>query len=94
MAGPFPGIDPYIELEAPWPDFHNRLIAEICNELGTTLPGSYVVRVDERIEVATSGMAPLGRSGRMSSSVDLKRNQQGRESPRQHARWPCSSRSW
>ena len=58
MAGPFPGIDPYLELQAPWPDFHNGLIAEIRNELGTTLPSSYVARVDERIEVATSGMAP------------------------------------
>jgi hypothetical protein len=58
MAGPFPGIDPYLELQAPWPDFHNRLIAEISNELGTTLPGSYVARVDERIEVVTAGMDP------------------------------------
>jgi Protein of unknown function (DUF4058) len=58
MAGPFPGMDPYIELEAPWPDFHNRLIAEICNELGAGLPISYVARVDERIEIATSGEDP------------------------------------
>jgi hypothetical protein len=51
-------MDPYLELQAPWPDFHNRLIAEICNELGATLPGSYVARVDERIEVATSASDP------------------------------------
>ena len=42
MAGPFPGMDPYLELKASWPDFHNRLIAEICNALGGSLPGSYV----------------------------------------------------
>jgi Protein of unknown function (DUF4058) len=58
MAGPFPGMDPYLEWQAPWPDFHNRLIAEICNELGVWLPGSYVARVDERIEVATSVSDP------------------------------------
>ena len=58
MAGPFPGMDPYLESQGPWPDFHNRLIAEICNELGTSLPGSYIARVDERIEVATSGLEP------------------------------------
>ena len=58
MSGPFPGMDPYLELQAPWPDFHNRLIAEICNELGARLPGSYVARVDERIEVATSASDP------------------------------------
>jgi hypothetical protein len=58
MAGPFPGVDPYLEFEAPWPDFHNRLIAEICNELGLRLPGSYVARVDERIEVVTPAPDP------------------------------------
>jgi len=51
MAGPFPGMDPYIEFQRPWPDFHNRLIAEICNELGKGLPDSYIASVDERIEV-------------------------------------------
>ncbi len=54
MAGPFPGMDPYIEIQRPWPDFHNRLIAEICNTLGGSLPDSYVASVDERIEVTTS----------------------------------------
>jgi hypothetical protein len=52
MAGPFPGIDPFLEFEAAWPDFHNRLIAEVGNELGAILPDAYVARVDERIEVA------------------------------------------
>lgn len=51
MAGLFPGIDPFVEFQANWPDFHNRLITEICNELGTRLPVAYVARVDERVEV-------------------------------------------
>jgi hypothetical protein len=54
MAGPFPGIDPYLEHQAAWPDFHNRLIAEICNELGARLPESYVARIEERIEIAAA----------------------------------------
>lgn len=58
MAGPFPGMDPYLEYQALWPDFHSRLIAGICNELGARLPDSYVARVDERIEVATSESDP------------------------------------
>ena len=58
MAGPFPGMDPYLELQAAWPDFHNGLIAEIRNELGARLPDSYVARVDERIEVATWALEP------------------------------------
>jgi hypothetical protein len=79
MAGPFRGMDPYLEWQAPWPDFHNRLIAEICNELGVRLPVSYVARVDERIEVATSASVPpssfrpdvsVGRFERAASSPD------------------------
>jgi hypothetical protein len=51
MARLFPGIDPFLEFQANWPDFHNALIAEIRNELGARLPASYVARVDERVEV-------------------------------------------
>jgi hypothetical protein len=51
-------MDPYLEYQAPWPDFHNGLIAEIRNELGARLPDSYVARVDERIEVAASEPGP------------------------------------
>jgi hypothetical protein len=70
-------MDPYLEWQGHWPDFHNRLIAEICNELGAKLPHSYVARVDERIEVATSPSAQpssfrpdvsVGRSGWEASS--------------------------
>ena len=58
MAGPFPGMDPYLEFRSPWPDFHNGLIAEIRNELGVRLPESYVARVDERLEIVTPGFDP------------------------------------
>lgn len=58
MAGPFPGMDPYLEHQAAWPDFHNRLISEICNELGVRLPGTYIARVDESIEVVTCEAEP------------------------------------
>jgi Protein of unknown function (DUF4058) len=49
MAGPFPGMDPYLEFQSLRPDFHNGLIAEIRNELGARLPDAYIARVDERI---------------------------------------------
>src|SRR4051794_1465071 len=55
MAGPFPGMDPYIESQGNWQDFHNRLIAETCNVLGVQLPEDYVARVDESIEVVGFG---------------------------------------
>jgi Protein of unknown function (DUF4058) len=51
-------MDPFLELQAAWPDFHNGLIAEIRNELGARLPDSYVARVDERIEIASWAHEP------------------------------------
>lgn len=51
MPSPFPGMDPYIEYQGNWQDFHNRLNAELCNALGARMPDDYVARVDERIEV-------------------------------------------
>ena len=58
MAGPFPGMDPYLEWQGAWRDFHNALIAELRNELGVRLPDNYVARLDERIEVASQGGSP------------------------------------
>jgi hypothetical protein len=58
MAGPFPGMDPYLELQATWPDFHDSLITEIRNELGVRLPDSYLPRSNERIEVASPKIDP------------------------------------
>ena len=43
MAGPFPGMDPYLEFQAAWPDFHNRLTA--------TLPETTTLTSDERVWV-------------------------------------------
>jgi hypothetical protein len=59
MAGPFPGMDPYIEAQGAWPDFHNGLIAEIRNDLGARLPDSYVARVDDYTIVARGTRLPL-----------------------------------
>ena len=51
MPSPFPGMDPYIEAQSDWQDFHNTLIAEIRFALGISLPEDYVARVDARMEV-------------------------------------------
>jgi hypothetical protein len=60
MAGPFPGMDPYIECQGNWPDFHSGLIAEVRNALGTRLPDNYVARMGERIEVVSFDEADAG----------------------------------
>lgn len=48
---PFPGMNPYLESAELWPDFHNRLIAALADELGPRLPGSYRIALQQRVEV-------------------------------------------
>jgi Protein of unknown function (DUF4058) len=94
MAGSFPGMDPYLEFQVPWPDFHNRLIAQICNELGARLPASYVARVDERIEVATSASGLHVPSVWMSWLAASRREPRALASSGQVAQRSRLSRSW
>lgn len=40
MASPFPGMDPYLEDPAFWPDFHHRFLENWCDALADLLPDS------------------------------------------------------
>lgn len=51
MPSPFPGMDPYLESQSAWPDFHARFITYCADELGGALPGHYVAQIDERIRL-------------------------------------------
>lgn len=51
MAGPFPGMDPWLEDPALWPDVHARLINALSDLLVPRLRPRYVVRIEERVYV-------------------------------------------
>jgi hypothetical protein len=48
MRSPFPGMDPYLEHPALWPDVHNRLIAAIADVLAPQVAPRYYVRLERR----------------------------------------------
>lgn len=48
MPTPFPGMDPYLEHPALWPDVHNALIAAMRDELAPRLRPGYYVALEER----------------------------------------------
>lgn len=52
MPSPFPGMDPYLEERALWPDLHQRLITYISESLQPQVRPKYIARIGERIEVA------------------------------------------
>ncbi len=51
MPSPFPGMDPYLEDPALWPDVHFRLIAAIDRHLRPYLPPRYFSSLSERLYV-------------------------------------------
>jgi hypothetical protein len=48
MNSPFPGMDPFIEAQGKWEDFHNKLMGDIERFLSQILPARYAVRLGER----------------------------------------------
>jgi hypothetical protein len=51
MPSPFPGIDPYLESQELWPDFHVRFITALADAINEKLPEPYVARIDERMNL-------------------------------------------
>ena len=51
MPCPFPGMDPYIERPAPWPDFHDSLIAALRGVLQPLLQPKYAALTQDRLYV-------------------------------------------
>lgn len=49
MPSPFPGMDPYLEDPALWPDFHHEFITQMRAELNRILRPRYFVRVETRV---------------------------------------------
>ncbi len=48
MASPFPGMDPYLETWAFWPDFHSTFINAWCEAIADGLPDEHDARLGER----------------------------------------------
>lgn len=49
MPSPFPGMDPYLENPALWPDFHAGMIVAMRAELNRKLPPGYAARIDRHV---------------------------------------------
>lgn len=49
MPSPFPGMDPYLEHPALWPDVHHELISSIRALLNEVIRPRYIARVEERL---------------------------------------------
>ena len=55
MPSPFPGMDPWLESNAVWPDFHDRLSEQINATLNLVLPAPYYAQLGVREEMGIMG---------------------------------------
>ncbi|MGC8642505.1 MAG: DUF4058 family protein [Isosphaeraceae bacterium] len=55
MQSPFPGIDPYLESQGYWPDFHQSFMTYCRDALNHVLPGSYDARLGEQLRLVELG---------------------------------------
>jgi hypothetical protein len=51
MARVFPGVDPYLEAQGYWPEFHLKFINYLQEAISDELPGEYEARIDERMSL-------------------------------------------
>lgn len=49
MNSPFPGVDPFLEAQGFWPDFHATFLTYLRDAILDGLPDSYEARIDERV---------------------------------------------
>src|SRR3954454_5758634 len=64
MPSPFPGMNPYLEQEVIWHDFHERFLPAAATSLVPQIRPKYIVLIDENIylhDIPPSERRPPGR---------------------------------
>ncbi len=75
MPSPFPGMDPYIEGAAVWPDFHNNLATEIQAQLNRLIQPRYYAALTPFVSYELLG---IGQPRRRLPDVGIIEAQPGR----------------
>lgn len=78
MNIPFPGVDPYIEDQYYWPDFHQRFMTYWCDQLLDSLPDQYEARLEERVRLVDRELGT--RLGTREPDVTIERKKQAKGS--------------
>ena len=94
MPSPFPGMNPYIEQDAFWQDFHLEFLPAIRGRLVAQVRPKYIVMLDEHIYVQEHAPEPRRLVGRADVSLAVPPRPRDEErSGSRSSRPPCRSRS-
>ena len=64
MPSPFPGMDPYLEQEVIWHDFHERFLPAAAAQISAQVLPRYIVLIDESVylrDIESEQDRPIGR---------------------------------
>jgi hypothetical protein len=73
MPSPFPGMNPYLEQDTVWHDFHERFCPALAELLTPQVRPSYVARIDEHVYIHELPAEPRRLAAR--ADVSLSRTQ-------------------
>jgi hypothetical protein len=51
MPSPFPGMNPFLEQDDAWHDFHERFLPAVADRLGEQVMPDYIVKIDEHVYI-------------------------------------------
>ncbi len=51
MPSPFPGMNPYLEQDDAWHDFHERFLPMVADRLVEQVRPNYIVKIDEHVYI-------------------------------------------
>lgn len=69
MPSPFPGMNPYLEQEDVWHDFHERFLPAAAEAIGPQVQPDYIVKIDEHVYVHEIPAGPRRLLGRADVAV-------------------------
>lgn len=69
MPSPFPGMNPYLEQDDAWHDFHERFLPLVAERLSAQVDPRYIVKIDEHVFIHQSPDEPRRLLGRADISV-------------------------
>ncbi len=69
MPSPFPGMNPYLEQDDVWHDFHERFLPAAAEVIGAQVQPDYIVKIDEHVYVHELPASPRRLLGRADLGV-------------------------
>lgn len=51
MPSPFPGMNPYLEQNDVWHDFHGRFVTRVADSLTSRIRPKYIAKIDENVYI-------------------------------------------